>query len=229
MPRQLYALAATASIALHVLVAMACCLLASKQNPSTDSVVTVRLIASPPVIASRPASNASAHLQDEDPETIHRDTVTTPEAQGQLAHPAHIAAKALDGSAALHSASRAKLHPLPQPDIPAIPSRPLDENENVARHSREEYSELLAKRLSGVTKYPELAVTRHDEGIVILHLSLDRAGHVLACEIVSSSGWEILDEEVLRMVKVAEPFPPFPDSWTGPTAEFTIPITFALN
>ena len=233
IPRWLYVLAAAASIALHLLMIVACGFFSFAPAAAPDVVVTVRLIASPLAIASRAsAADTSARLQDEDRALRQRETETTTKQHGKLAHPGTVSTTASDGSPARHSASKPTpqtLSRFPQPDIPAIPSRPVDESDNVARRSREDYSELLAKRLSNVKNYPELAVMRHDEGIVVLYLYLDHGGHVLISKIAASSGRNILDEEVLRMVKAAEPFPPFPASWERPTAEFTIPISFALN
>ena len=53
----------------------------------------------------------------------------------------------------------------------------------------------------------------HLEGITVLELLLDHAGHMQALDIVTSSGSPLLDEEARRMVVAATPFPPPPPDY----------------
>ena len=129
-------------------------------------------------------------------------------------------------------ATQPKSHPsvsVPRPDIPAVPSLPLDASDNRAQRSRDDHAELLAQRLSRVKAYSALAVARGEEGIVIVLLDLDRSGHVISTRIVGTSGRMLPDDEVRQMVNLADPFPPFPASWNRVHAQFEVPITFRLN
>ena len=106
---------------------------------------------------------------------------------------------------------------------------PVDQQTNHARDSTAQYMRELAARLSQVKRYPQSAVALHEEGTVLLSFQIDRAGRLLAWTIVSSSGHDDLDNEVVRMIAEAAPFPPFPPSWVQSEKEFRVPIGFSLH
>lgn len=87
----------------------------------------------------------------------------------------------------------------------------------------------LVERLQHYKRYPSEAQSRNEQGVVLLSFSLDRTGHVLTRHIARSSGYADLDEEVMAMVKRAEPLPPFPDSMPQPQLDLTVPIRFSLR
>ena len=86
----------------------------------------------------------------------------------------------------------------------------------------------LMQQLQRFKRYPAEAQTRFEQGAVLLSLSLDRNGHVLAHSIARSSGHADLDNEVTEMIKRAEPLPPFPASMTQARIDLTVPIRFSL-
>jgi protein TonB len=106
---------------------------------------------------------------------------------------------------------------------------PIDQQGNRAPDSSAQYMRELAARLSQVKRYPEVAVALHEEGTVLLSFQIDRAGRLLAWTIVSSSGHDDLDNEVVRMIAAAAPFPPFPASWVQREKEFRVPIGFSVH
>ena len=114
-------------------------------------------------------------------------------------------------------------------DVPRSKPSPVDQQANRAPDSSAQYIRELAARLSQVKRYPEVAVALHEEGTVLLSFQIDRAGRLLAWTIVSSSGHDDLDNEVVRMIAAAAPFPPFPPSWVQPEKEFRVPIGFSLH
>jgi len=87
----------------------------------------------------------------------------------------------------------------------------------------------LVQQLQRFKRYPAEAQTRFEQGAVLLSLSLDRNGHVLAHSIARSSGHADLDNEVMEMIKRAEPLPPFPASMTQARIDLTVPIQFSLS
>lgn len=79
-------------------------------------------------------------------------------------------------------------------------------------------------------RYPAIATRLRQEGVVEVSVRLARDGHLSGePQIVASSGYPVLDEEVLRMVARAAPFPPLPDGFDRPSAEFRIPVRFHLD
>ncbi|RED44174.1 energy transducer TonB [Aestuariispira insulae] len=77
--------------------------------------------------------------------------------------------------------------------------------------------------------YPKKARRKRKQGIVTLYFRVSRDGRVLAQDIRQGSGHEILDEEVLAMLKRAQPLPPLPDNVKGAYADMIIPIDFSLR
>jgi periplasmic protein TonB len=67
------------------------------------------------------------------------------------------------------------------------------------------------------------------EGVVTLNFRVNRNGHVLAREIVRSSGHPELDKEVFSMIERAQPLPPFPPSMPQDQLNLTVPIRFSLR
>ncbi len=87
----------------------------------------------------------------------------------------------------------------------------------------------LVRQLQRFKRYPSEAQSRSEEGVVLLSFSLDRSGHVLAHHILRSSGFADLDNEVMAMIKRAEPLPAFPASMPQLQLDLTVPIRFSLR
>lgn len=87
----------------------------------------------------------------------------------------------------------------------------------------------IVARLERVKRYPEQERRRGREGTVLVRFVLAREGAVLACHIERGSGLEALDQEVLRMVKKAAPFPPFPETIQRDQLVLVIPVAFNLR
>jgi protein TonB len=87
----------------------------------------------------------------------------------------------------------------------------------------------MVKHLQRYKRYPSEALSRSEEGIVLLSFSIDRSGHVLARHIERSSGHPDLDEEVMDMIKRAEPLPAFPASMSQAQLDLTVPIPFSMH
>ncbi len=76
--------------------------------------------------------------------------------------------------------------------------------------------------LERARSYPLLARKRGMEGTVLVWFTIDRKGLPQDVKIMKSSGYQILDEEVKKMLRKASPFPEF-------KGEIKIPITFKLG
>ncbi len=77
-------------------------------------------------------------------------------------------------------------------------------------------------------RYPRAAAQRRIEGEAILGLVLDSSGAVVSSRILTSSGHAVLDDEVLRMVTRAAPFPADAQPSAG-TGHYRIVIEFYLE
>lgn len=95
--------------------------------------------------------------------------------------------------------------------------------------ARQSYFSLLAATLAKHKRYPSASRRRGEEGIVKLFFVVDRNGKILDYKITESSGSRRLDDAVMRMLKKAEPLPPFPPEMSQPQLEVNVPIAFQLN
>lgn len=64
----------------------------------------------------------------------------------------------------------------------------------------------------GNDNYPEEARRRKIFGAIRLAVSIERDGNVVGIEILQSSGQRVLDQAAIRIVRLAAPFEPFPQS-----------------
>lgn len=67
----------------------------------------------------------------------------------------------------------------------------------------------------GNLNYPDEARRRRLGGQVVLSVGVRRDGSVESARILRSSGTPLLDESAIRIVHLAEPFPPLPDAGDG--------------
>jgi len=112
-----------------------------------------------------------------------------------------------------------------KPPAPAVPARV----KGAAPRVEPSWQTALVRHLQQYKRYPSDAQSRGEEGIVLLSFSIDRTGHVLARQIVHSSGHRELDNEVMSMVERAQPLPPFPPSMPQAKLDLTVPIRFSLR
>lgn len=106
------------------------------------------------------------------------------------------------------------LPPVPVSTLESIPGDPTNEA-------------IVRSWLERQKRYPRVAVAQQIEGDVMLYMRLRPDGSVVKMALRTSSGYEILDREVRRMVDRASPFPLTPD--TQVDTEYLIPIDFRLE
>ena len=74
------------------------------------------------------------------------------------------------------------------------------------------YARIIKESIMGQWGYPPEARENLIEGKLMVVFSLSRNGHLTGIQIVRSSGHSILDDEALRAIRTAAPFPSFPDN-----------------
>lgn len=139
----------------------------------------------------------------------------------------------------LSPASNVLSSPPPQPTPPA-PTAQLQQASNIgsplgnstAKNAEHllRYEQLLALWIHKFKHYPAEARMKNQEGTAILHLVIDRSGRILKSELSTKTGYTLLDEAVIDMVKQAKTVPAVPDDYPGENElEFQIPIRFTLQ
>ena len=131
---------------------------------------------------------------------------------------------------------RAEPPPLPQPQsaplAPPAPSAPAATPQiptNSSPAARASWQAQLVAWLEKYKRYPRMAQEQRQQGVVHLRFTIDREGKVLASEINKSSGFELLDEEVLALIQRAQPVPAPPPEVTGNRIEMLVPVSFSLR
>ncbi len=84
--------------------------------------------------------------------------------------------------------------------------------------------ESLRRRLESLKQYPHIAKRRGIEGTVVVFVKVDPSGNLQDVKVKVTSGFEILDESALSLVKRAFLF----KHNIGRDIEFEIPITYRL-
>lgn len=125
------------------------------------------------------------------------------------------------------------------PPIVAVPppvKAPVAPPAEAAPHSvagagevRDNFLARLLAQLNQFKQYPRAARQAHIQGVVMLHFVIDAQGKVLGLEIAKSSGRPVLDNEALALIQRAQPLPPLPADFPGPTLDAVVPIEFSLN
>ena len=95
--------------------------------------------------------------------------------------------------------------------------------------SSKNYFTLLQAWLEKNKQYPLQARRRRLEGTAMLTFTIDRRGRVLAARITRSAGEALLDEEVMKMIRRADPVPPFPDDFAQTEIKLVVPVQFQLR
>ena len=88
---------------------------------------------------------------------------------------------------------------------------------------------MVATLLAKAKRYPERAVRAHVVGSGALRLTLSSKGDVEKVEVATSTQSNILDDELLRMVERAAPFPSFPSEMTQSDVTMLVPVSFRLE
>jgi protein TonB len=91
------------------------------------------------------------------------------------------------------------------------------------------YIALVSSKLARYKRYPNSERKQNHEGTVLLFFTIRRDGKVIDSSISESSGYKKLDRAVIRMLKKAAPFPPFPSEMDKQLLSIRIPIEFKLN
>jgi periplasmic protein TonB len=93
----------------------------------------------------------------------------------------------------------------------------------------DDYLDRLRRHLAKYKHYPPEAVKRKEEGTVLLSFVLARDGTVLEAAVERSSGFPLIDQAALDMVRHASPVPPLPASFDGDRAHIVMPAGFRIG
>jgi len=92
----------------------------------------------------------------------------------------------------------------------------------------EDYATLLAAHISQFKRYPRIAQRRGWEGDVMIEIRMDSKGSILTISLLEKSQYQVLDDEAIKMIERAKPFPA-PQKSINDTFTVFVPVKFGLK
>jgi protein TonB len=87
------------------------------------------------------------------------------------------------------------------------------------------YLAQLMAHLAAAKRYPYESGT-HARGTVKVRFIANRAGHVLSCTVVATSGTRALDQAACDLFRRADPLPAVPGDYPGDLLDLVLPISY---
>lgn len=98
-----------------------------------------------------------------------------------------------------------------------------------ASSAKQLWQSTLQTHLERKKRYPRMAKLRRQQGIPWVSFTIDREGNVLDVTLFKASGIAALDEEVIELVRRAEPLPAPPKEVTGNPISMAVPVAFFIH
>ena len=119
----------------------------------------------------------------------------------------------------------------PGATVPTPPGPTASSSQTVssAPSTRATWQAQLVAWLEKYKRYPRLAQEQRQQGVAYLRFTIDREGKVISSRINKSSGFELLDDEVLALIQRAQPVPSPPPEVAGDRIELLVPVAFSLR
>ncbi len=91
------------------------------------------------------------------------------------------------------------------------------------------YEQLISAWIEKYKVYPPEARSSGIQGRGVVRIRIDRKGNVRFVTLDKSSGYQLLDQAIMEMIRNANPLPPVPSDYqAGDLFEFKIPISFKM-
>lgn len=200
---------------------------ASKVEADAETAVAAAAVApaAKPAETAKPAAAAAAAA-----------TATVATAAAQTT-PAAVPTPTVAAAPAAAAAPKPAASPEPKPvaaapvvaaapaPTPAAAAPAVDNSAQQALYTA--YSNSLRKLIYAKLNYPKRAVQKEIEGLVVLRVSSNRSGQLIAAE-VAQSAHQVLDNAAQQAATKAAPFPAVAAAMGGDSFQFMIPVVFKL-
>ncbi len=107
-------------------------------------------------------------------------------------------------------------------------SNTIQQNNNQVAKSLKEWGNLILLVINSKIKYPQIALNKKIGGQVLVRLKISTKGNLKTIKILESSGFSILDNEVLRAIKTTNYFPSAPKPLDSKNYTFKLPVKFEI-
>lgn len=92
-----------------------------------------------------------------------------------------------------------------------------------------DWQKKVVKLISAKQVYPRAAMSQELEGRAKVQVSIDRTGAITKYELVQSTGHELLDAEVTKLMDRINPLPTPPASMSDENLTFILPLSWILQ
>lgn len=87
----------------------------------------------------------------------------------------------------------------------------------------------VSKKIAKKQSYPRAALRKELEGRAKVEINIDREGNIVAHSLQTSTGHDLLDREVEKMMKRASPLPAPPADATDSQLTMVVPLAWVLQ
>ena len=107
-------------------------------------------------------------------------------------------------------------------------SNKIQQNNRQIEKSLRDWGNLILVVINSKIKYPKIALQKNMSGQVLVRLKISTKGNLKTIKILESSGFSILDNEVLRAIKKTNYFPSAPKPLDSKNYTFKLPVKFEI-
>lgn len=93
----------------------------------------------------------------------------------------------------------------------------------------DDYLDQVQRWVAQFRTYPDEAITKKQEGTVSIGFKFARDGTVLEAWVAQGSGYALLDDAALKMIRAASPIPKVPEKYKGETLTLVMPERFRIG
>ena len=127
-----------------------------------------------------------------------------------------------------------RVEPPPQARVEPAPAQPVSPPPRAQAPALDpnvlhDYGAIVSNAVAKKKVYPRLALMRRWQGTAELKLQVGADGNIKALTVSHSSGFGILDDQAMKMVKDSIPLPTLPDALRGREFALDIPVAFKLQ
>ncbi len=108
------------------------------------------------------------------------------------------------------------------------PSKKVQKNNIQVNKSLTEWGNLILVAINSKIKYPKIALNNKMDGQVLVRIKISTKGNLKAIKILKSSGFTVLDNEVLRAIERNSYFPSAPKNLDSRNYTFKLPVRFEI-
>ena len=87
----------------------------------------------------------------------------------------------------------------------------------------------VTQKIAKKQTYPRAALRKELEGKVQVEINIDRDGNIVAHSVTQSSGHDVLDREIPKLMKRVNPLPAPPADVTDSQLTMVVPLAWALQ